>query len=110
MRALNMGKLRAGSSFGLGGSATTSSVFSKNHFSSETKQPSEVKQKIASMGLNRVAGNVYECPSTKDFWKVQGTKVVRMATDEVDNGESLAAAPHDTPANFLASILDDLTF
>jgi hypothetical protein len=104
-----MGKLRAGNSFGLGGSSTTSSVFSKNHLSSE-QLPSETQKKIASMGLNRVAGNVYECPSTKDFWKVQGGKVVRMATEEVDNGERLAAAPHDNPSNFLASILDDLTF
>lgn len=105
-----MGKLRATASFGLGGTKTTETVFSKNHFSSKAKLPLEVRQKIASMGLNRVAGNIYECPSTQDFWKVQGNKVVRMATDEVDNGEKLQAAPSDTPANFLASILDDLSF
>ena len=105
-----MGKLKAGSSFGLGGGKVTETVFSKNHYSSQTELPSGVRIKIASMGLNRVAGNVYECPSTKDFWKVQGNKVVRLTIDEVDNGESIAAAPSRDPANFLAHILDDLTF
>jgi hypothetical protein len=105
-----MGKLTASTSFGLGGSRAAESVFSTNHFSSETKLSTEVRQKIASMGLNRVAGNVYECPSTKDFWKVQGNKVVRMVVDEVDNGEQLAAAPSNNPASFLADILGDLTF
>lgn len=104
-----MAKLRATASYGLGGQKSTDSVFSKNHFSS-TAVSSEARKKIASMGLNRVAGNIYECPSTKDFWKVQGNKVVRLAVDEVDNGERLAAAPSNDPANFLASILDDLTF
>jgi hypothetical protein len=105
-----MGKLRATTSFGLGGSKATETVFSKNHLASENKLTPEVRQKIASLGLNRVAGNIYECPSTKDFWAVQGNKVIRMATDEVDNGEKLQAAPSDTPASFLAAILDDLSF
>jgi hypothetical protein len=103
-------KLRASTSFGLGGSKTTESVFSKNHFSSETKLSTEVKSKIASMGLNRVAGNAYICESDKDFWQVKGNKVVRLVVDEVDTGQSLSAAPSNDPANFLAGILDDLTF
>ena len=105
-----MGKLRATTSFGLGGNASTESVFSKNHFSSSNKISPEVKQKIASMGLQRVAGNAYICESTQDFWKVTGNKVVRMTVDVVDNGESLASAPSNDPATFLAGILDDLTF
>jgi|ERR1700739_893625 len=105
-----MGKLRATASFGLGGSKSTETIFSKNHLASEAALAPEVKSKIASMGLNRVAGNIYECPSTKDFWAVQGNKVIRMATEEVDNGERLPSAPSDTPASFLAAILDDLTF
>jgi hypothetical protein len=105
-----MGKLTASTSFGLGSSKTTESVFSKNHFSSKEKLPPEVLQKIASMNLTRVAGNAYICESTKDFWKVQGNKVVRLVVDEVDNGESLAGASSNNPASFLADILGDLTF
>lgn len=102
-------KLRAGTSFGLGGSKTTESVFSKNHFS-EAKLSPEVRSKIASLGLTRVAGNSFICNSTKEFWKVQGGKVIRLTVDEVDNGETLAAAPTDNPASFLADILGDLSF
>lgn len=105
-----MGKLRATNTHGLGGKKASESVFSKNHLASEAKLSPEVKSKIASMGLNRVAGNVYECPSTKDFWKVQGNKIVKMVVDEVDNGEKIPAAPSDTPMDFLNDILGDLTF
>lgn len=105
-----MGKLTASTSFGLGGSKTTESVFSKNHFSSEEKLSPEVRQKIASMGLYRVAGNSYICESTKDFWQVKGNKVIKLTLDEVDNGETLVAAPSDNPASFLADLLGDLTF
>ena len=104
-----MAKLSAGTSFGLGGTKTTESVFSKNHFSSEKISP-EIRQKIASMNLQRVAGNVYESPSTKDFWQVKGNKVVRLVLEEVDNGESLAAAPRNNPAAYLSDILGDLSF
>jgi len=70
----------------------------------------ETQSKIASMGLLRVAGNVYECPSTKDFWQVAGGKIMRLSGDVVDNGESIQAAPQDKPMEFLSSILDDLSF
>ena len=105
-----MGKLRATTSFGLGGSKATETVFSSNHFSSKTTLSPEVRQKIASMGLERVAGNIWEAPSTKDFWKVQGNKIVRISGDEVDNGESIAAAPSNAPMGFLSAMLDDLSF
>ncbi len=104
-----MAKLQHTASFGLGGTATTESVFSKNHFSSAKLSP-EVRQKIASMGLSRVAGNAYICESTKDFWQVKGNKVIRLTIDEVDNGEHLPAAPSNDPAQYLAAILNDLTF
>jgi len=105
-----MAKLTATASFGLGGKPTTEAVFSKNHFSSETKLAPEVRQKIASMNLTRIAGNAYICESTKDFWQVNGNKIVRLSGEEVDNGERLQAAPTDNPASFLAGILDDLSF
>ena len=81
-----------------------------NHFKTASLSPA-VKQKIASMGLERVAGNAFRCPSSKDFWKLDGDKLIRMTKEaEVDNGESLAAAPADAPGNFLSTILADLTF
>jgi hypothetical protein len=82
----------------------------KNHFASATEFSPAVQRKIASMGLLRVAGNVYECPSSQDFWQVAGGKIVRLSGDVVDNGESIAAAPKDQPMEFLSSILDDLEF
>jgi len=82
----------------------------KNHLASEPN--AETKRKIASMGLTRCAGNVYEAPSTKDFWQVSSDGGIRRlcSGDEVDNGESIAAAPKDQPMEFLSSILDDLSF
>ena len=84
----------------------------RNHFASSTKISPEVQQKIASMGLLRVAGNVYECPSSQEFWQVTGGgKIVRLSGgDEVDNGESIPAAPSDRPGEYLTSILNDLEF
>ena len=70
----------------------------------------EVLRKAASMGLWRVAGNAFICESSKDFWKIRGNKIVRLVGDEVDNGDSLAAAPEDNPSGFLDDILGDLTF
>ena len=69
-----------------------------------------VLRKAASMGLWRVAGNAFICESSKDFWKIRGNKIVRLVGDEVDNGDSLAAAPEDNPSGFLDDILGDLTF
>lgn len=82
----------------------------RNHYASSRPVSPATQQKIASMGLLRVAGNVYECPSTQDFWQVNGGKIMRLSGDEVDNGESIAAAPKDQPMEFLSSILDDLSF
>lgn len=70
----------------------------------------EVLCKAASMGLWRVAGNAFVCSSTRDFWKIRGNKIVRLVGDEVDNGDSLAAAPEDNPSGFLDDILGDLTW
>ena len=69
-----------------------------------------VQFEIDDLMLRRVAGNVYECPSTKDFWKVNGNKIVKLVGNEVNQGESIQAAPEDRPAAFLAGILDDLEF
>ena len=104
-----MGKLTASTSFGLGSSKTTERVFSNNHFS-EAKLSPEVKAKIASMGLTRVAGNAFICSADQEFWTVRGNKVIKLTLDEVDTGQSLAAAPTDNPASFLSELLGDLTF
>lgn len=101
-----MGKLRYVPAAGIGQSPRRGN----RHFASSQLSP-EVQQKIASMGLLRVAGNVYECPSSQDFWQVTGGgKIVRLSGEEVDNGESIPAAPQDKPMEFLSSILDDLEF
>jgi hypothetical protein len=86
------------------------SIFSKNHCASMMAIPRDVQFEIDSYMMRRVAGNVYECPSTKDFWKVQGNKIVKLVGNEVNQGESIPAAPDDRPAAFLAHILDDLEF
>jgi len=85
-------------------------LFAKNHFASSMAIPYDVQFEIDRFMLHRVAGNVYECPSTKDFWKVQGNKIVKLVGNEVNQGESIQAAPDDKPAAFLANILDDLEF
>src|SRR5271168_4019487 len=86
------------------------SLFSKNHFASATAIPHEVQRYIDQFSMHRIAGNVYECPSTKDFWAVKGNKIVRLVGNEVNNGESIPGAPDDKPQAFLAGILDDLDF
>ncbi len=106
-----MGKIRPTTGFGLGAQKSAdSSVFSVNHFISATPVTPAVKQKIASMGLERVAGNIYECPSTRDFWKVKGNSIVKLVGDEVDNGEKIVAAPKNDPRGFMGSVMDDIEF
>jgi hypothetical protein len=105
-----MGKLRAATTFGLGAQKSAdSSVFTVNHFISSTPVPPALKQKIASMGLERIAGNIYESPSTRDFWKVKGNSIIKLVGDEVDNGESIAAAPKNDPMGFMGAF-DDIEF
>src|SRR5574337_490357 len=105
-----MSKIHPKIAHGLGAETAKTEMFSKNHFASATKIPQEVQHYIDRFSMHRVAGNVYECPSTKDFWKVQGNKIIKLVGNEVNNGESIAAAPEDKPAAFLANILDDLSF
>jgi hypothetical protein len=105
-----MSKIQPIPAFGLGAEKSTKNVFSRNHFASAAPMPVDVMQQINDFDMRRVAGNVYECPSTKDFWQVKGNKIVRLVVDEVDNGEAIPAAPKDEPMEFLGSILDDLSF
>jgi hypothetical protein len=65
-------------------------------------------KQAASMGLVRIAGNVFECPSSKDLWKVEGSKVIRLSSSEVDNDESLKPANKANPSKFLKDILAEL--
>ena len=67
-------------------------------------------KKAATLGLIRVAGNMFECPSSKDLWKVNGDKVIRVTSTEVDFDEKLKAANTEDPKHFLASILAELDF
>lgn len=82
----------------------------RNHFAGLAAYPAEVRDEISRWGLTRVAGNVFECRSTKDFWAVKGGTIMKLVGNEVDAGESIPGAPGDKPAAFLANILDDLEF
>jgi hypothetical protein len=96
---------------GLRGERPGESIFAKNHFASMTAIPRDVQFQIDDLMMRRVAGNVYECPSTKDFWRVEGGKIKKLVgSGDVEQGESIPAAPDDRPAAFLAHILDDLEF
>jgi hypothetical protein len=67
--------------------------------------------KIAALlGLVKVADNLYECKSTKDLWRVDGNRLFRTSSDEVDNGESTPAADAKAPDVFLAKLLEELDF
>jgi hypothetical protein len=103
-------KIYAKAAHGIKAGENMQPLFSRNHFASATPIPQAVQHYIDQFSMHRVAGNVYECPSTKDFWKVQGNKIVKLVGNEVNAGESIAAAPDDKPAAFLAHILDDLEF
>jgi hypothetical protein len=94
------------------------SIHQKVHFvASHTRHETLASTKLASaegmkkasaMGLVRVAGNMFECPSSKDFWKVEGSKVIRVSSIEVDANEHLKPADADDPSGYLQSILADL--
>ena len=96
--------------YGLGSEKATETVFSKNHFASLAAYSEEVRQQIASWGLTRVAGSIYECPASHDFWQVKDGKIRKLVDSEVDDGDSIPGAPEYKPATFLANILDDLSF
>jgi hypothetical protein len=102
-------KVYAKASHGLG-QDKSESIFAKNHFASSMAIPHDVQDMIDRYTMSRMAGNVYECPSTKDFWKVQGNKIVKLVGNEVNQGESIPAASSDKPAVSLASWLDELEF
>jgi hypothetical protein len=84
-------------------------VIHRNHFSSETKISPEVQSKIARLGLERVAGNTWACPSRNEFWQVRGNKIIKLVVDEVDDGSSIAPAPKNDAMGFLEDVLQDLT-
>ena len=74
----------------------------------------QVSKLALNMGiqLNRVAGNVYENPASKDFWAVKNGQLVRLtgSDTEVDLGEHLDPANIDDPETSLRTILADLEF
>lgn len=100
-------------SAGVGTRPSEAFVPSKNHFASTVKLNKEATAMVAEMGLMRVAGNVFECPSSKEFWKVgDGGSLVRLTSGEVDNGDTISPAPKESSqtADFLQGILADLEF
>ena len=105
-----MRKIRPIVSHGLGSEKTNEATFSpvqgqKNHFSSLSAYPKEVREQITSWGLTRVAGNVFICPSSANFWAVKGGKIVKLTGDEVDNGEHIAGVPTINQNSFLPTYL-----
>ncbi len=92
------------------GSEKTDPIFSKNHYARSVAYPADIQAFLQQFDMHRIAGNVFECPSTKDFWKVNGNKIIKLVGAEVDNGESIPGTPEDKPQAFLANILDDLEF
>jgi hypothetical protein len=82
---------------------------SNNHCAS-LKLDKKASAMVIEMGLQRVAGNVFSCPSSQEFWKVKDGSLVRLTGGEVDNKENVAPAPKDDAEDFLQSILADLEF
>ena len=102
-----MRKITATAPFGLGQSKVDP-VFSRNHFASATPIPAGIQDQIDRFMMTRVAGNVWSCPSSRDFWQVRGGKIIRLVVDEVDDGDSIPPASTKQPMEFLSSVLDDL--
>jgi hypothetical protein len=106
-----MGVFQAGYGFGVGSTDVAEKPAPSNNHYKTKKLTTEARQKIASMGLVRMAGNAWLCPSSKDIWKVQANgKIVRLSADEVNNGETLGGAPTQVPEDFLGSIMGNLEF
>ncbi len=98
-----MGKLSFQRSFGI----ASPQIF--NHLTASAISK-EVLRKASSMGLQRIAGNIFESPCSHELWKVRGGSIIRLTGNEVDYNEHLAAAPADDPAGFLDGVLGDLVF
>ena len=75
-----------------------------------TKAPtSGVLKQAKDMGLRRVAGNLFERPASRDFWKVNKEgQIVRLVGSEVDLGESLEPADANDPETYINRIMADL--
>lgn len=97
---------------GVGNRPSEAFTPSKNHFAN-AKFSKEVTAQIAEMGLVRVAGNVFECAPSQEFWKVSDKgSLVRLTSGEMDGGDHIAPAPKESAqtADFLQGILADLEF
>jgi hypothetical protein len=98
---------------GLGTRPSESVSPSNNHYASTVKLSKEASAMIAEMGLQRVAGNVFECPSSKDYWRIsKDGGLLRLTNGEVDDGDKIAPAPKESAdtSDFLQGILADLEF
>lgn len=76
----------------------------------ETTPSPYLIKKASFMGFIHIAGNLFECPSSKDLWKVKGGKIFRLTGKEVDNKERVKPADPKNPSKFLRDILSELEF
>ncbi len=83
---------------------------SVNHYKAASSLSKTAAAQIKTQGLVRVAGNYLICRSTRDFWKLDNGKLIRITKTEVDNGESIPGAPASNPSAFIDELLNDLTF
>ncbi len=93
---------------GVGARIIESSAPSNNHYTPLNKKANVI---ATEMGLERVAGNIYESKSRRDFWKVsENGGITRLTADEVDDGDSIPAAPKEAADDFLRDVLAALEF
>lgn len=83
-------------------------VGTNNHFKTSSLTD-KLEREISRLNLHRVAGNVFVCPSTKNFWEIKNGTILRISKEEVENNESVQAAPSDNPEEFLDEVLSGLT-
>ena len=105
-----MKKVHYKTAHGLGSQKSGQAIFNKNHFAGLATYPAEIQEKITSWGLTRVAGNAFICTSDRNFWAVKDGKIMKLVSGEVDDGDKIAPAPEDHPEQYLAGILEDLSF
>jgi hypothetical protein len=106
-----MRKIYYKAAHGIKSGSNAKSTFSKNHYaSSAAAYPVDVQNFINQFNMHRVAGNVWVKGAERDFWHVKDGKILKLVGSEVDDHETIQAAPEDAPMNFISSMLEDLEF
>lgn len=66
---------------------------------------------IMDMGLTRVAGNVFVAPFGREFWRLDGGRIIRMGGDEIEDKDAkLPAAPSNDPESYLREVMAEIDF